>query len=358
MSGPLVSIVVPVYAVEDYLDECLAGIAAQTYSKIEIILVDDGSPDRCGEICDEFAERDERAIVIHRPNGGLSAARNTGFEAARGEYICFVDSDDRIRSGYVEGLLRAAIGSGAEIAVCGLVRFEADEHRTTAIEVAPKEGPGIMSGREATRFLMGQGQVLMTMAWNKLFHASLFAGGLRFRGRILEDEDFAYRVLSRAVSVAFVPAVLYEYRVRPGSIMTSGWSERNLAVLEIYRERAEYLATLDDDGPARADDHALARLATQKYLGALLRANSDVHLSGIATRDHWLEHIHAELNRISAPSALRGIRPYDAGLLSVYRLNPVWAAHAQRRLSQIRGSAIGMRLFRSKTGRPLRAQRR
>src|SRR5574344_122915 len=118
----LVSIIVPVYKVEPYLKRCLDIILNQTYKNIEIILVDDGSPDKCPQICDEYAKKDNRIIVIHQENGGLSAARNTGLDIAKGEYISFVDSDDWVHLQYIEVLLTSALKENADIIIGNHIR--------------------------------------------------------------------------------------------------------------------------------------------------------------------------------------------------------------------------------------------
>ena len=119
----LISVVVPVYNVEKYIDKCINSIINQTYKNLEIILVDDGSPDNCGNICDEYAKKDNRIIVIHKENGGVSSARNIGIKNAKGKWITFVDSDDWIENDYVEKLSKIGIQNKAEVVLCGYNRI-------------------------------------------------------------------------------------------------------------------------------------------------------------------------------------------------------------------------------------------
>ena len=121
--NPLVTVIVPIYKVEAYLHPCVDSILGQTYSNLQIILIDDGSPDRCGVICDEYAQRDTRVIVIHQKNAGLSAARNAGLQIAQGDYLCFVDSDDLLPKNSIETLLSLAQAHNANMVIAGFERF-------------------------------------------------------------------------------------------------------------------------------------------------------------------------------------------------------------------------------------------
>lgn len=213
MDAPKISVIVPVYKVEPYLRKCLDSIVGQTYRNLEIILVDDGSPDNCGAICDEYAARDERIKVIHQPNGGLSAARNTGLDIATGEYIGFVDSDDWIEPDMYEYLLSGARQTEADIAVCGI--FEELPNRQN-----------IRCWHEAETFDTESGlkELLLRKkyshsAWDKLYRRTLF-DGVRFpNGRNFEDIATTYRVFEKATTVRLMPEAKYHYLQRPDSIM-------------------------------------------------------------------------------------------------------------------------------------------
>lgn len=216
---PAISIIVPVYKVEAYLLACVESILAQTYSDFELILVDDGSPDRCGTMCDACAERDSRIRVIHRENGGLSAARNSGMEIARGEYMTFIDSDDLVAAEYLEALLRAAETGDAAISVCRYRKFS-EKAVPELVQSASGSDGRLHSGREAVVALY-EGRVEVPVnACAKLFQRTLIAD-LRFpEGRIHEDQAVVPLACYRAERIAEVPAELYFYRDRSDSITT------------------------------------------------------------------------------------------------------------------------------------------
>lgn len=236
----LVSVIVPVYRVEDLLRRCVDSILAQTHQNLEVILVDDGSPDGCGRICDEYALTDRRVLVIHQENSGVSAARNAGLDAAQGDYITFVDADDWIGSGMVAELLRLADGHEAGIAICGHLPTSDDA------AVAPT-GPAVehvYSNVEALAELLGPDYITMVVSWGKLYQAALFAD-LRFPiGRVHEDEFTTHRLLHRARRVVRTEATLYYYWQRPGSITSTIGPDRRADQRAAFRARAAFLASV------------------------------------------------------------------------------------------------------------------
>ena len=219
---PVITVIVPVYKVEQYLPSCVDSILAQTFSDFELILVDDGSPDGCGAMCDAYAKQDARIHVIHRENGGLSAARNSGMDIARGEYLTFVDSDDLISADYLTALLNAAREQDSEIAVCRFRRFTTGTPDTRS---APASVPvSSISPREAVCMLYRGDERNPINACAKLFHSSVI-GSMRFpQGRLHEDQAFVPIACYRALRVALVPAKLYHYRDRADSITTQTFS--------------------------------------------------------------------------------------------------------------------------------------
>jgi len=230
----LISVIVPVYKVEAYLDRCVQSIVDQTYTNLEIILVDDGSSCRCPQMCDEWAKRDRRIRVIHKENGGLSDARNAGMAVARGEYIAFVDSDDWISLRYIEWLYEAIRQSGVKMAACG-IRFVCDEAQgddskdeRTAFQLFASEQALSSEGWKKIR----------AVAWNKLYHRSLLKDERYPVGKYHEDEFFTYRIVDKAGSAAYVENELYFYFQRPGSIMHT-FSMKHLDALEAYMQRLQ-----------------------------------------------------------------------------------------------------------------------
>jgi len=220
---PLISVIVPVYKVEKYLQRCVDSIRAQTYRNLEIILVDDGSPDDCGTLCDRFAVQDERIRVIHKENGGLSSARNAGIDIARGEYLGFVDSDDWIEHTMYETLLSAALRENVKL-VCG-GRYDFSERTgERTVGLCPKREE-VISGEELTRRIFTWNG-LDSAAWDKLYHRSLFAAIRYPLGRINEDLPVTYKLAFAAGKAAMVSKPLYNYYHRPGSITTAAVSEK------------------------------------------------------------------------------------------------------------------------------------
>ena len=215
MNKPLISVIVPVYKVEAYLPRCVDSILGQTHENFELILVDDGSPDGCGALCDRYAQQDERVRVIHQKNAGVSAARNGGLDAAAGDYIAFADSDDWVEPDWLAALLAPLEQDpGAQVSVCGWYREE-DGRRLDCSGRIPREPP---DGDGAFCNALGAG--MQGYLWNKLFRAGLI-GGSRLRPDLAVCEDllFVCTLFCRCEKVAVVPRPLYHYRIRPGSAL-------------------------------------------------------------------------------------------------------------------------------------------
>ena len=217
-ANTLISVIVPVYNVEKLLPKCLDSILAQTHKNLEIILVDDGTKDRGGIICDEYAARDARIIVIHKENGGLSSARNAGLDIARGEYIGFVDSDDWIEPEMYETMLALAQKHDVKLVCAG--RYDVSERTGEKIRGLCPEKEETVSGEElAGRIFLWQG--LDSAAWDKLYHRSLWQVQRYPVGRINEDIPVTYRVALEAGKAVMCPHPFYNYFHRAGSITTA-----------------------------------------------------------------------------------------------------------------------------------------
>ena len=230
----LISVIVPVYNVEKYLDRCVQSIVNQTYKNLEIILVDDGSPDNCGKMCDDWAHKDSRVKVVHKTNGGLSDARNAGMAVAQGEYIAFVDSDDWVDIRFVELLYNAASVHKVKLSACDaktVYRFESEN-----IPDLPQTE--VFTSQQALQTLT-VGQKFRAVAWNKLYHRTLLEDEQFEVDRYHEDEFFTYRILAKNNYSVYVNAPLYYYFQREGSIMNSA-SFRHLDALDAYIERINF----------------------------------------------------------------------------------------------------------------------
>ena len=224
---PELSIIVPIYKVEKYLDECIQSILGQTFTDFELILVDDGSPDACPQMCDAAAEQDSRVRVIHQKNGGLSAARNTGIEAARGNWLGFVDSDDFVAPDMYEKLYHAAVNAGADCAMCSVHLIHEDGSWMDTLQHWKVYGGGY-TGEDILKTITWQNNAPYLVAWNKLYRREVFRT-LRYPvGRINEDVFVFAELFDTIKMVACVEQPLYFYRQRTGSIMQSKCTLRNL----------------------------------------------------------------------------------------------------------------------------------
>lgn len=219
MCNPKISIIVPVYKVEKYLKRCVDSILKQTYPYFELILVDDGSPDTCPAMCDEFAEQDNRIIVIHKNNGGLSDARNAGLNIATGEYIGFVDSDDYIAPQMYEVLLKRLLNDSADMAICNYARVdESCKKIENTMFLQPAQNKCFEQNEFINELLQPYGGYFV-VAWNKLYKKEIF-DTLRFPfGKQHEDEFVIHHVIAKSKKITCVEDELYFYLQREGSIM-------------------------------------------------------------------------------------------------------------------------------------------
>lgn len=239
MTTPLISVIVPVYRVEKYLERCVKSILSQTYENLEVILVDDGSPDQCPAICDACAEKDARVKVIHQENKGLSGARNAGIDAASGEYLAFVDSDDYVSLHFIEELYQLLQDTGCAIGQCRFSYVKGDG--------LVEEGDSafcIYRGESLMEQLYGPEEkaTCFVVAWNKLYRAELFKEtGIRYpEGRIHEDEATTYRLFHEAKKLAFLDRALYGYYTENGGSITSVFSAKRLQWLTAHEERIAF----------------------------------------------------------------------------------------------------------------------
>lgn len=233
----MISVIIPVYQVEPYLDRCVQSIVKQTYRDLQIILVDDGSPDNCPALCDAWAARDSRIQVIHKENGGLSDARNAGIAAAAGEYMAFVDSDDWVSEHYIQALYEAARHGDADICECEILKTDGE---VPLEDGQCSEAPACYESEQALSLLM-QDRVFHQYVWNKLYKSALLKGISFPKGKTNEDEFWTYQIFGRADRVVKIETKLYCYFQRSGSIMNSGYSLKRLDALEAKWERQAYM---------------------------------------------------------------------------------------------------------------------
>lgn len=247
----LVSVVVPVYNTEEYLESCIESIVLQTYKNIEIILIDDGSTDMSGEKCNEWKARDERILVIHQENKGLSAARNKGIEISSGDWIVFVDSDDVVSLDYVTYLYELAIKYEVSIAQCA--RGDLQENL--------KECDTIERKVSSSEFLLSL--YYQTTAWGKIYKKILFEKERYPVGMIHEDMAITYKLVYNAQDIVFTSKVLYFVRKRPGSITRKEkFYKERLVVLQFLREQIEFFE--------EKNENELVKKGYRNYAYALL----------------------------------------------------------------------------------------
>lgn len=237
---PLISIIVPIYKVEAYLERCVESLRAQTYVNLEIILVDDGSPDKCPDICDAYAGKDERIRVIHQKNAGLSGARNAGIDLAEGEYLAFVDSDDYVAPDFIRSLYEILKETGCAIGQCRFAYVQGEP-----LKSEPGSSFRIYRGESLMEQLYGPEEeaTFFVVAWNKLYRRELFEQIRYPLGRIHEDEATTYRLFHEGKKLAFLDRALYGYNTENAGSITSGFSEKRLQWLDAHEERAAFLET-------------------------------------------------------------------------------------------------------------------
>lgn len=222
----LVSIIVPVYRVEAYLADCVDSILSQTYQNLEILLVDDGSPDNCPVICDAYADRDARIKVIHKENGGAASARNAGLDAMHGEYVCFVDGDDLVCVDYVEKLLSELETAQADISVCGFTQMSVDNE----VRFLDREPAGSYNCTDYLREFLKHWTC--ALLWNKLFHNKVICGLRMEEGHRIDDEFFTYQAILNSQRITVFDAPLYRYRLRASSVMQEFDTNREQFLLD------------------------------------------------------------------------------------------------------------------------------
>lgn len=284
MQNPLVSIIVPVYKVEPYLRQCLDSIINQTYTNLEIILVDDGSPDGCPQICDEYAAKDKRIVVIHKENGGLSDARNAGLDICKGEYVFFVDSDDWIATNSIESFYKIVQTQKPDIVIGDYITATESgnyQNQTTSKQIIEMSLFNLLKCHQPGHPLFTQ----VVVAWNKLIKKDIAKKWLFPKGAICEDHYTTYKYFFSASKVILTNEITYYYRTREGSIvniLAKNPIRDNYIQFEYLRERISFF--LDQ---ARID---IANLFIDQYtrnaiylyiIESKKKVNKDIHKQDI-----------------------------------------------------------------------------
>lgn len=237
---PAISVIVPIYNVEEYLTGCVASVSRQTFSDFELILVDDGSPDRCPQLCDGLAKTDSRIRVVHKQNGGLSSARNAGMKLAQGEYLFFLDSDDYLHPMTFETMYRIAREENCDIVSC---KFRETQEKYSSY-CPQDEGDALcefFDNREALEKMYSQQHDFSVVACAKLYRTELFREIEYPEGRLHEDEFTTYKLIFRANKIAFLHAKFYNYYQNPQSITHAAYRLQRLDGLTALKEQLVFL---------------------------------------------------------------------------------------------------------------------
>lgn len=291
----LISVIIPVYNVEAYLEACVKSVMTQTYKNIEIILVDDGSPDNCPAMCDAYAAIDSRVRVIHKENGGLSSARNAGIDAASGDYLAFLDSDDLWSPYFLERLYFAITDTDADIAVCQFTQFEGDK----VPQNPDKQSNLLLTKTEAFDCLFNEKNENMVIAPNKLYRRNIFKT-IRYPVRKLhEDEAIIHEVIGASDRIVWIEEAHYFYRQTPGSITTAKFNLKRLDEMFAKEQRIAYFEA--------HEMHELAERTKRVYLNNLMRLYRTVQeeLGNRADTDDICKKLHIRFCNLCTPKLIR-----------------------------------------------------
>lgn len=257
----LITVIVPIYKAEKYLDRCVSSIVKQTYSELEIILIDDGSPDMCPKICDRWNMQDSRIKVLHQKNSGVSMSRNVGIKSAKGNYIMMVDSDDYLCPNMIENMYNTLCKKNVDLVICG---FEKGKDSAFEFIKRKNETVEIIDAEEALkRIYIDDERALQYVApWGKLYKKQLFEGINYPKGKIFEDIYVTHQLLYRCKKIAVLSQKLVYYFQHSTSIMNSGFHIGKLDYLEALKERVEFFE--------KCKLRELEEIAYDEYIHALI----------------------------------------------------------------------------------------
>lgn len=258
MEKNIISVIVPIYKVEKYLEKCLNSILEQTYQNLEIILVDDGSPDKCPQICDEYASKDHRIKVVHKKNGGLSSARNAGIEVATGEYISFVDSDDYLHKSTYEEMLKLITKSEADICICN-IEYVDEKGDLYPIHFSSPIKDEELSANQFFQKLVEPCEWYFVAAWNKLYKKEILDRKVFPIGKIHEDEYSIHHIIGKCNKIICTSKKYYYYVQRSGSIMSQRSINSTLDLTEAMLDRYNYYCSINRKDGLRFIDIAYYR---------------------------------------------------------------------------------------------------
>ena len=283
-----VSVIVPIYNTRPFLEECVRSILNQQFSEpFEVLLVDDGATDGCDVLCDELAAQDKRIRVFHQENQGLSGARNTGIDAARGRYYAFVDADDVVRPGYLQALYDACEAHDAYMAICAVEDVNEDGTSQDPPEYTLPAETGVFVGKDLLNRFYAPNGTYYTVAWNKLYRAEVWKLLHYPEGRLHEDDFVAHRLFWRCDKVVCLDAPLYNYRLRKGSICRTEMKPGAFDAVDGLADRYRFL--VENSAPRDTVDAAYAACWRRYlFLCAKVRQNPSPKLVKAISKEQFL----------------------------------------------------------------------
>ena len=289
---PKISVIVPVYKCEQYIHRCVNSILNQTFSDFELILVDDGSPDNCGEICEDYAKKDFRVKVIHQVNGGQAAARNNGVKEAQGEWLHFVDSDDMIHPKTLEILYKTAIDNDVKLSMCSAFQGEnIPDDFSKNFDVTAN----ILNMDEENIFhLCKNEKYYYWVVWGKLLHKSIFLKHPLTEGRIYEDNAIVCKWLHEAKKVAVIPSPLYFYYINTSGTTKNNFTEKQLDILWAFEEQISYFHSLDYE---KMTEHLVSyyfEISANMHYRAKHEGNNKKHIKIIKEHKKHIEKTYSK----------------------------------------------------------------
>ena len=289
---PKISVIVPVYKCEQYIHRCVNSILNQTFSDFELILVDDGSPDNCGEICEDYAKKDFRVKVIHQVNGGQAAARNNGVKEAQGEWLHFVDSDDMIHPKTLEILYKTAIDNDVKLSMCsafqgGNIPDDFSKNFDVTANILNMDEENIFH-------LCKNEKYYYWVVWGKLLHKSIFLKHPLTEGRIYEDNAIVCKWLHEAKKVAVIPSPLYFYYINTSGTTKNNFTEKQLDILWAFEEQISYFHSLDYE---KMTEHLVSyyfEISANMHYRAKHEGNNKKHIKIIKEHKKHIEKTYSK----------------------------------------------------------------
>lgn len=321
----LISVIVPIYNVEKYLKRCIDSIINQTYKNLEIILVDDGSPDDCAYICDQYLKVDDRIKVIHKENGGLSDARNIGIQHSNGEYISFIDSDDFISPNFIETLFTICKETESDIAQCKFIETSDSEFK----DEFPLDSFKSYSNIEMIKTIYSNMYIESTVVWNKLYKKTLFNEILFPKGKNHEDEATTYKLFYYANKITTTDKVLYYYFMSPNSITRSAFNIKRLDFIDAIKGRMHFFEVNENKELYEITQKKYCFYLIEFYLKCKEHLNNEKEILANLKNEYKLNYSQALISKnvsMKAKVMLIILRIQPSLYKLLYKLNQIFSS--------------------------------